>query len=98
MNTEISKDKTECIPESALLEKIKMFETYRIEEIWSNEGDRSNQRQGSDFRKRLVICKNELSFPHFYFWFGLILIPRLIMFREKTKNILIDENTLFFVS
>ena len=60
MNTEISKDKTECIPESDLLEKIKMFETYRIEEIWSNEGDRSNQRQGSDFRKRPAICKNEL--------------------------------------
>ena len=44
MNTEISKDKTECVPESAMLEKIKMFKTYRIEEIWTNQGDRSNQQ------------------------------------------------------
>ena len=48
MNTEISKDKTECVPESTMLEKIKMFETYRIEEIWTNQGDRSNQRRGLD--------------------------------------------------
>ena len=40
----LSEDGTECIAESQILEKVKMFKTYRFQEVWTNEGDSSSKK------------------------------------------------------
>ena len=40
----LAEDGTDCIAESQILEKVKMFKTYRFEELWSNEGDSSGKK------------------------------------------------------
>lgn len=36
MNYDLSEDGTECIPQSMILEKLKMFKTKHFEEIWAH--------------------------------------------------------------
>ena len=43
MNFELSQDETECSLESVTLEKLKMFKTYRVKELWRNDGDNSHK-------------------------------------------------------
>ena len=44
MNYELTEDGTECFAESMLMDKVKMFKTYRVETLWSNTGDTRDQK------------------------------------------------------
>ena len=43
MNMEVSADGTQCVPKSDMLDRVKMFQSYRVKEIWTNKGDRSGE-------------------------------------------------------
>ena len=38
MNMEVSPDGTQCLPKSDMLDRVKMFQSYRVKQIWTNKG------------------------------------------------------------